>query len=291
MWFTALIAAGAVLVIGTGIYLCSSPETSTEETKSTDNDYKSANPNDIINSQDKIEQNSEKVEDSQDKIEQNSVMKENPQEYIQDFFHVDPISSDNNLTSQQEVLENISEEVNTIPEQETPSQENELENINENSQYFVEEDQELNDIKIDYINLPFAILPPGTLERDIYLWLEKNYKNKYEYDKQLEIMNFLRNFNPVIIARGQCFEQKDNEYIIMIFEKSNNKKIAVAESGEYGNATYYYETYSDNNSEWVQVFSMDKQNARRKARRIYHDYTNHLYSWKYQIKSLLKNYF
>ena len=152
MWFTALIAAGAVLVIGTGIYLCSSPETSTEETKSTDNDYKSANPNDIINSQDKIEQNSEKVEDSQDKIEQNSVMKENPQEYIQDFFHVDPISSDNNLTSQQEVLENISEEVNTIPEQETPSQENELENINENSQYFVEEDQELNDIKIDYIN-------------------------------------------------------------------------------------------------------------------------------------------
>jgi len=277
MLFWSLITAGATLIIGAGIYLCTSSHSSTKETQASETNYQSDNSNSILNSQEKIEQNSDKVEDS----DGNS----------QDFFEEDDTLSDEELSPQQYASEDISEEINGLLEEELFFQEDELEDFPEISQDSFEEEEELCNEEIDYVNLPFVILPSGKLEREITLWLEKNYKNGYEYNKQLEIMNFLKKFNPVIVAKGQCFEQSDTDYVIMVFKKWDNKKIAVAESGEYGNATYYYETYSDNNSDWIEVFSLDKQSARRRAKRIYHDYTNHLYSWKNEIEYRLKNSF
>ncbi len=74
-------------------------------------------------------------------------------------------------------------------------------------------------------------------------------------------LKFLLSLRPAALYRGSSLGQR--VYIVAVFPK-----VAVADTGEYGNALYYYRCSDD---EWMRVFRKDKQEARRAgAQRLVH---------------------
>lgn len=74
-------------------------------------------------------------------------------------------------------------------------------------------------------------------------------------------LKFLLSLRPVALFRGSSLGQR--VYVVAVFPK-----VAVADTGQYGNALYYYRC-TDN--EWMRVFRKDKIEARRAgAQRLIH---------------------
>ena len=103
----------------------------------------------------------------------------------------------------------------------------------------------------------------------------------------METIKFLQSFQPYKIAKGLNIKGNPS-YLIMIFQK-NNRNIVIAESGKYGNATYYYITETEDDKEWMDIFKLDKQQVRKIAKRIYHDYEVNLVTWRKRIKKILND--